>query len=167
MRLRMVLGLVGWSTALLALGACTSSIAGTPTFAGPTQTTEESTEESTESTEDSTEETSTGDTDEFVACLTVPYLYDTANTNFIALADATTAGTPTDLTTDSVAADFAAAVTAAQSYLDPLPPGAVRNSVQAAQDAASALRDGLLAGSAVDNFSLNAALDSFATSCEF
>lgn len=167
MRLRMALGLLGWSTILIVLGACTSSIAGTPTFGGPTQTTEDATEESTESTEETTEETSNQDTDEFIACLTVPFLYDTANNNFVALADATTAGTPTDLTTESVAADFDAAVIAVQSYLDPLPAGAVRDSVQAAQTAASGLRDGLRAGSAVDNIALNAALDSFATSCDF
>ncbi len=167
MRLRMVIGAMAWSCVLLAIGACTSSIAGTPTFGGPAQTTDETTEETTESTEETTEETSTGDPDEFIACLTVPFIYDTANNNFIALADATTAGTPTDLTTDSVAADFSAAVSAAQPYLDPLPPGAVRDSVQAAQTAATALRDGLLAGTAVDNIALNTALDSFATSCEF
>lgn len=167
MRPRMVLAVVGWSCALLALGGCTTSIAGTPSFGGSTQTTEETTEETTESTEETTQESSSGDADEFIACLTVPFIYDTANNNFIALADATNNGTPTDLTTDSVAADFAAAVISAQTYLDPLPPGAVRDSVQAAQTAASALRDGLLAGSPVNNTDLNAALDSFATACEF
>lgn len=166
MRLRMVLGYAGWSFALLGLGACTSSIAGTPTFGGSTQTTEETTEESTEETEE-TEETSSGDTDELFACLTVPYLYDTALDNFGTFADATNNGTPTDLTAESVAVDFDTAILTAQPYLDPLPVGAVRDSVQAAQTSAGVLRDALRTGSAVSNSDLIAALDSFGTACEF
>ena len=170
MRLRKFLGAAVWSFALLGLGACTSSIAGTPTFAGPTQTTEE-TEETTETTEteettETTEEPS-GDPGEFLACLTVLFAYNTANENFIALADATNNGTSTTLTPESVAADFDAAIASVQALLDPLPPGVVRDTVQAAQNAAAALRDGLRAGSDVSNTDLNAALDSLTTACEF
>ena len=161
MRLRKFLGAAVWSFALLGLGACTSSIAGTPTFAGPTQTTEE-----TEETEETTEEPS-GDPGEILACITVLVEYTEANENFIALADATNNGTSTTLTPESVAADFDAAIASVQALLDPLPPGVVRDTVQAAQNAAAALRDGLRAGSDVSNTDLNAALDSLTTACEF
>lgn len=176
MRLRMVLALVAWSTLLLALTACTSSIAGTATYGGPTQTSEESTEEETteeESTEEETTEEETsedapfpGEPAELAACISVLFAYQTANDNFIALADANSAGTPTDLTAESVAVDFDAAIASVQPSLDPLPSGAVRDAVQAAQNAAAALRDGLRAGSA-SNTDLLAALDSLTTACDF
>lgn len=168
MRLRTLLSALVWSSALLALGACTSSIAGTPTFGGPTQTTEASTEESTEeTTEETTEDVPTGDSDELFACISSLFAYDTANDHFIALADATTNGTPTDLTPESVAVDFDAAIASVQPAVDPLPEGAVRTSIQAAQTAAGALRDGLRSGSDVSNTDLNAALDSLSTACDF
>lgn len=163
MRLRVLLSAVVGS-ALLTLGACTSSIAGTATFGGPTVTSEESTEETTEET---TEELPSGDPDEFLACLTVLFSYDTANQNFIDLADATNNGTPTALTPETVAADFDAAIASVQPSLDPLPPGAVRDAVQAAQDAAGALRDNLRSGADVSNTDLNTALDALTTACEF
>lgn len=167
-RLRMLMGALVWGTALLGLGACTSSIAGTPTFGGPTETTEDSTEEtSEESTEETTEDSPSGDPDEFVACLTVVFSYDAANDNFIALADATNNGTPTTLTPESVAADFDAAIATVAPLLDPLPPGLVRDSVQAAQNAAGGLRDGLRAGTDVSNTDLNTALDSLTAACDF
>jgi len=163
----MFLGAAVWSLALLGLGACTSSISGTPTFVGPTQTTEESSEQTTEETEETTDEAPSGDPDELLACLSVLFSYNTANSNFVELADATNNGTPTSLTPESVATDFDAAIASVQPVLDPLPPGAVRDALQAAQDAAGGLRDGLRAGSAVDNTALNTALDSIATACDF
>ena len=170
-RPRILLGAVVWSTALLGLAACTTSIAGTPTFAGPTQTSEASTEEtsesSTESTEETTDDVPSGDPDELLACVTVLFAYDTANANFIALADATTNGTPTSLTPESVAADFDAAIASVQPSLDPLPPGPIRDAIQAAQNASGALRDGLRAGTDVSNTDLNAALNSIDAACEF
>ncbi|MDQ3053881.1 MAG: hypothetical protein M3R66_08690 [Actinomycetota bacterium] len=167
MRLRMFLGAAVWSLALLGLGACTSSISGTPTFVGPTQTTEESSEETTEETEETTDEAPSGDPDELFDCLSVLFSYNTANSNFVELADATNNGTPTSLTPESVATEFDDAIDSVQPVLDPLPPGAVRDALQAAQDAAAGLRDGLRAGSAVDNTALNTALDSIATACDF
>jgi len=167
-RLRMLLGASLCSAALLGLGACTSSIAGTPTFAGSGQSTEEPTTEETTSEETTSEEpTSTGDPDELLACITVLFAYETANTNFIALADATTNGTATTLTPESVAADFDVAIGTVQPALDPLPPGAIRDAIQAAQTASGALRDGLRAGTDVSNTDLNAALTSIETLCEF
>lgn len=167
-RLRTLVGAVVWTSALVGLGACTNSIAGTATFGGPTQTTEETTtEESTDETTSESTDVPSGDSDELLACTTVLFAYDSANNNFIALADATTNGTPTSLTPESVAADFDAAILGVQPSLDPLPAGAVRDAVQAAQSAAGALRDGLRAGTDVSNTDLNTALDSLATACEF
>lgn len=165
-RLRMLLGAVVWGPVLLAVGACTSTVAGTATFAGPTQTSEQSSAEPTESSPEPTEEVPSGDADELLACLTVILSYDTANGNFVALADATNSGTPTTLTPESVAVDFDAAIGSVQAVLDPLRPGGVRDAVQAAQNAAGALRDGLRAGSDVSNTDMNAALDALATACE-
>ncbi len=164
MRLRMLLGIIGCSVGLFGLGACTSSIAGTATFGGPTQTTEESTEDTSEET---TEDVPTGDPDEFLACVTAPFSYEVANSNFVELADATNNGTPTALTPESVAADFDGAIASVQPVLDPLPQGDVRDAIQAAQTAAGGLRDGLRSGAAVNNTDLNAALDSIATACDF
>lgn len=166
MRLRMVLHTFGFSIALLGLGACTSSIAGTATFAGPTETPAETTEE-TEETEETTAAEPSGDTDELLACITVSFSYSTANANFVELADATNNGTPTALTPESVAADFDDAIAGVQPLLDPLPPGAVRDAIQAAQNAAVGLRDGLRTGAAVNNTELNTALDSISTACDF
>ncbi len=81
--------------------------------------------------------------------------------------DGTPSGTPTDLTPQSVAVDFDSAIAAVQPSVDPLPAGAVRDSIQAAQTAVGALRDGLRAGSNVSNTDLNAALDSLSTACDF
>lgn len=169
MRLRMVLRTLGFSIALLGLGACTSSIAGTATFAGPTETPAESTEqtqESTEETEETTADEPSGDLDELLACITVSFSYSTANANFVELANATNNGTPTALTPESVAADLDVAIAGVQPLLDPLPPGAVRDAIQAAQNAAVGLRDGLRTGAAVNNTELNTALDSIATACD-
>lgn len=169
MRLRMLLSTVVWGIALLGMGACTSSIAGTATFGGPTETseTEDSTAETTEETEEPTEELPSGEAEELLACITVLFSYDTANGNFVALADATNSGAPTTLTPESVAADFDAAILSVQPALDPLPPGAIRDAIQAAQTAATGLRDGLRAGSDVNNTDLNTALDSLSTACDF
>jgi len=161
-RLRM-LGSVGWSLTLLGLGACTSNIVGTASYGGPTQTTEESTEETTEET---TEDVPLGDAEELLACIAGLFAYEIANANFEALADATNNGTPTTLTPESVAGDFDAAIASVQPSLDPLPPGAVRDAIQAAQDAAGVLRDGLRAGAAVNNGELIAAVDAISTACE-
>ena len=162
MRLR-ILSAVVCGVALLGLGACTSSIAGTASYGGPTQTTEESTEETTEET---TEDVPLGDTEELLACITVLFAYEIANANFEALADATSNGTPTTLTPEGVAGDFDAAIASVQPSLDPLSPGAVRDAIQAAQNAAAALRDGLRAGAAVNNGELIAAVDAISTACE-
>lgn len=172
MRLRMILSVALWGIALLGLAACTSSISGTPTFGGSTQATETSPAESSEETEETTEESSSedippGEVDALLACLFVNNAYDSANTNFIALADATNAGTATTLTPDSVAADFDSAIISVQSQLDPLPPGPIRDAIQAAQTAAAGLRDGLRAASDVSNTDLNTALDNLRTACEF
>lgn len=167
MRLRTALTVFMWSSVVFGLGACTSSISGTAAFGGPTATTEESSSEEETTEEETTEELPTGEFDETLACVSVLFAYDTANANFVALADATNNGTPTSLTPESVAADFDAAITSVQPTLDPLPPGDVRNAIQAAQDASAALRDGLRAGTDVANNDLNAALDSIATACEF
>lgn len=164
MRLRMLLGTTGCSVALLGVGACTSSIAGTASFGGPTQTTEDTTEDTTEET---TSDVPTTDSDEFLACITAPFSYDLALDNFGELADAANNGTTTALTPESVAADFDAAIAAVQPVLDPLPPGDVRDAIQAAQTGAGGLRDGLRAGTAVDNNDLIDALDSLATACDF
>jgi len=171
-RLRMLLGATVWSAALLGLGACTSSISGTATFAGPTQTSEQtSTEETTEeSTDESTEETNADDlpdSEEILACVTVELSYITANQNFVTWADAENSGTPTTLTRETVAADFDAAIASVQVLLDPLPPGGIRDAVQAAQTAAGGLRDGLRANAAVDNSGLIAAVDALSTACGF
>lgn len=167
-RPRMLLGALVWGSALVALGACTTSIAGTAAYGGPTQTSE-STTETTETTEESTspEETSDLDPDEILACISALFAYDSANDNFITLADSVTNGTATDLTPESVAADFDAAIASVQPVLDPLPAGPIGDSVQAAQTAAAALRDGLRAGTDVSNTDLNTALDSLSTACEF
>ncbi len=170
-RPRMLLVALACSAALLGLGACTSTVAGTATFAGPTQTSETS----ETSTEETTEETSTaetsdpplGDPDELFACITVSFAYTTAITNFNALADATTNGTPTTLTRETVAADLDSAIASVQPSLDPLPAGPIRDAIQSAQTAAGALRDGLRAGADVSNSDLLAAVDSISTECEF
>lgn len=167
MRLRTALSVFVWSFVVLVLGGCTSSIAGTATFGGPTDTTEESSSEETTTEEETTEELPSGEAEEIVACISVLFAYDTANANFVALADATNNGTPTSLTPESVATDFDAAINSVQPTLGPLPQGDVRDAIQAAQDAASALRDGLRAGTDVANNDLNAALDSIDTACEF
>lgn len=170
-RLRIFLGALVSVAAALGLAACTSTVAGTASYAGPTQTSEESTEE--ESTEEETTEEETtqeappGAVEEIFACLTVQFAYQAANDNFVALAEATNSGTPTSLTPDSVAADFDAAIATVQSSLDPLPQGPIRDAVQAAQNAAAALRDGLRNGTAVANSDLIAALDSLSIACEF
>lgn len=167
-RPRMIRAALLWGPALLALGACTTNIAGTATYGGPTQTSETTTE-STETTEESTspEETTDLDPDEILACISALFAYDSANDNFIALADSITDGTATDLTPEGVAADFDAAIASVQPVLDPLPAGTIRDSVQAAQTAAAALRDGLRAGTDVSNTELNTALASLSTACEF
>lgn len=167
MRLRILLGIIGYSVGLFGLAACTSSIAGTATFGGPTQTTEATTEDPSETPEETTDEVPTGDPDEFVACITAPFSYAVANANFVELADAANNGTPTELTPESVAADFDGAIASVQPVLDPLPPGDVRDALQAAQTAASGLRDGLRSGAAINNTDLNAALDSIAAACDF
>lgn len=168
MRLRMLLGATVWSLALLGLGACTSSISGTASFAGPTQTSEQTSTE--ETTDESTEETTADDlpdSEEILACVTVELSYTAANQNFVTWADAENSGTPTTLTRETVAADFDAAIASVQILLDPLPPGAIRDAVQAAQTAAGGLRDGLRANAAVDNSGLIAAVDALSTACGF
>jgi len=167
-RLRMLLGATVWSLALLGLGACTSSISGTASFAGPTQTSEQTSTE--ETTDESTEETTADDlpdSEEILACVTVELSYTAANQNFVTWADAENSGTPTTLTRETVAADFDAAIASVQILLDPLPPGAIRDAVQAAQTAAGGLRDGLRANAAVDNSGLIAAVDALSTACGF
>ncbi|MDQ3715578.1 MAG: hypothetical protein M3381_06055 [Actinomycetota bacterium] len=163
MRLRMLLGTVVCGTALLAVSACTSSIAGTATFGGPTQTSAPSTAETTAET---TEASPSANSDELLACVTAGLSYISANDNFVAWAEATNSGTPTTLTRESVAGDFDSAIASVQTLLDPLPPGAIRDAVQAAQNAAGGLRDGLRAGAPVDNSGLIAAVDAVATACE-
>ena len=169
MRPRMLMGTLAWSVALLGLSACTTGIAGAASFAGPTQTTaEESTEESTDETpEETTDDETVSDPDELLACITVSFAYTTAIGNFNALADATTNGTPTPLTRETVAADLDAAVAAVQPSLDPLPPGPIRDAIQGAQTAAGALRDGLRSGADVTNGDLLDAVDSISTECDF
>jgi len=162
-RLRMLLGAVVWGTALLAVGACTSSVAGTATYGGPTQTSEQST---AETTAEPTEESPSGNPDELLACVTAGLSYISANDNFVAWAEATNTGAPTPLTRESVAGDFDSAIASVQTLLDPLPSGAIRDAVQATQNAAGGLRDGLRAGAPVDNSGLIAAVDAMATACE-
>lgn len=163
------MGALAWSVALLGLSACTTSIAGAASFAGPRQTTAEgSIGESTDETpEETTDDESVVDPDELLACLGVELSYTVANENFVAWATASNSATPTALTAESVASDFDAAISSVQVLLDPLPSGAVRDAVQAAQTAAGGLRDGLRAGAAVDNSALIAALDALDTACAF
>ncbi len=166
-RLRTLLGAAVWSTVLLALAACTNSIAGTATFGGPMRTTEQSTETSAEEpTAEPTEDLPSGNTDELLACVTAGLSYLDANDNFVDWAEATNSGSPTTLTRESVAGDFDAAIASVQSLLDPLPQGAIRDAVQAAQNAAGGLRDGLRGGAPVDNSGLIAAVDALSVACE-
>lgn len=160
--------LVGASALLAGMVACASTVTGQAEYvgAGPTTTTtEQTTETTTETTETTTETTTSGPSDlEQLACDLIPASDIEAFTAFNDLADR-----PEDQQTQerrhNVAILFDEAQMLVQTYIDPLPPGPIRDASIGYQAKQIEVRDKLDAGTNVDTQIILDAMDVLLAAC--
>lgn len=145
--------LIGASAVLAALVACASTVTGEPEYVGAGQTTEastETTEETTETTEETTETSTSGPSEvEATACLMIPLSDIEAFEAFNDLAGRPEAE-QTQERRNNVAALFDDAQLEVQTYIDPLPPGPIRDASIGYQERQIEVRDKLNDGTDVN-----------------
>lgn len=143
-----VTSLVGASALLAGLVACASTVTGQAEYVGAGPTTTQETTETTETT--TTEPTSSGPSDlEQQACDFIPVSDLDAFEAFNTLADMPEADQTQDMR-NSVAVLFDSAQMDVQTYIDPLPPGPIRDAAVDYQASQVEVRDALNAGTAIN-----------------
>lgn len=159
--------LVGAAALLAGLVACASTVEGSPEYVGAGPTTETTTTQTTtETTETTTETTETSGPSEVesTACLLIPLSDLDAFTAFNDLADRPEADQTQEMR-NSVAALFDAASKEVQTYVDPLPPGPIRDAAAAYQASQVQVRDRLTAGTDVNTQIILDAQDVLEAAC--
>ncbi len=158
------ISLVGAAALLAGLVACASTVDGSPEYVGAGPTTETTTE-TTETTETTTATTTSGPSElETTACFLIPLSDLDAFTAFNELADKPENGQTQEMR-NSVAALFDTAQKEVQTYVDPLPPGPIRDAAAAYQAAQVQVRDRLTAGTDVNTQIILDAQDVLEAAC--
>lgn len=167
--------LVGVSALLAGLVACASTVEGQAEYAGAgatttttTQTATETTETTTETTEttaETTETTASGPSElETTACFLIPLSDLDAFEAFNTLADMPPENQTQDMR-NNVASLFDEASIEVQTYIDPLPPGPIRDAAMRYKAAQVEVRDKLNAGTDVNTQIVLDAQDVLETVC--